>query len=224
MVSSLAFSRASLRSPARRLVGQRCKQAGRLVASMATKTALVPVANGSEEMETVIIVDVLRRAQIDVTVASVEDQLQVTASRSVKLVADKLIAEAQGEYDVIALPGGMPGAERLGQCAVLTEMLQKQKEAGKLYAAICAAPAIVFEPQGLVSGLSVTSHPGFVDKLSNQSAVEERVVVDGTCTTSRGPGTAFEFALSLVQQLCGDEVMSNVAGPMVMYEHCTCKK
>lgn len=109
---------------------------------------------------------------------------------------------------------------------------------GKKYAAICASPAVVFESQGLLDGKKATCHPAFVDKLTdpryvfqmghrdhsrtiqrNHSNAEQRVVVDGALTTSRGPGTTFEFALSLVQQLFGEDKAAEVAKPMVMYKH-----
>ncbi|KAL4429574.1 hypothetical protein ABPG77_008623 [Micractinium sp. CCAP 211/92] len=184
---------------------------------MAAKRVLVPIGNGSEEMEAVITIDVLRRAGAEVTVASVEDSLTVACSRQVKIVADKSIADCAGEsFDLIALPGGMPGAERLRDSAALTELVAKQKAGDKLHAAICATPAVAFEPQGILAGKRATSHPAFSDKLSNQEAVEQRVVVDGKLVTSRGPGTAFEFALALVRELYGEEKMREVAGPMVM--------
>lgn len=181
---------------------------------------LVPVANGSEEMEAVIIIDVLRRAGAHVTVASVESGLEVTCSRGVKLVADALIADAAHDtYDLIALPGGMPGAEHLRDCKTLQKMVGQQKDSGRLWAAICATPAVFFEASGLLDGRPATAHPAFEDKLTNKSAVSQRVVVDGTLTTSRGPGTAFEFALSLVKQLYGADKAKSVAAPMVMYPH-----
>lgn len=187
---------------------------------MATKTVLVPIAHGSEEMEAVITIDVLRRAGADVIVASVEDSLEVTCSRKVKVVADKLITDCKGDsFDLIALPGGMPGAERLRDSAPLQEMLAAQQGAGKLHAAICASPAVVFESQGFLKGKKATCHPAFVDKLSDSSFASNRVVVDGLVTTSRGPGTTFEFALSLVKQLFGEEKMREVAGPMVMHPY-----
>eukprot|EP00892_Ulva_mutabilis_P010661 jgi/Ulvmu1/7968/UM004_0201.1 len=191
---------------------------GRTAVMAAAKSVLVPIANGSEEMEAVIVIDCLRRAGAEVDVASVESTCEITASRAVKLVADKLITECQGPYDCIALPGGMPGSERLRDSAHLSAMLRQQRDDGRLYAAICAAPAVVLEPQGLLDG-PATSHPGFSDKLSNQSQVDERVVVDGNCITSRGPGTAFEFALALVEKLYGAEQRDAVAGPMVMYKY-----
>src|SRR4030042_1274503 len=106
-----------------------------------TKRVLVPIADGTEEIEAVCIIDTLRRAGAEVTVASV-DQLQVTASRRVQLVADARIADCTSQtYDCIALPGGMPGAEHLRDSAELIGLLRKQKQAGRFYAAICASPA-----------------------------------------------------------------------------------
>lgn len=183
------------------------------------KQVLVPIGNGSEEMEAVIAIDVLRRAGAAVTVASVEQDKTVTCSRGVKIIADQLISEAAGsKFDLIALPGGMPGAERLRDSTELNKLLQEQQASGGLYAAICATPAVFLEATGMLAGKQATAHPAFADKLSNQAAVQQRVVVDGQLTTSRGPGTAFEWALSLVKQLYGEEKMKEVAGPMVMYD------
>ncbi|MEW5312454.1 MAG: hypothetical protein WDW38_004088 [Sanguina aurantia] len=168
-------------------------------------------------MEAVIIIDVLRRAGALVTVASVEPVLEVVCSRGVKLVADCLITScADTTYDLIVIPGGMPGADHLNSCAVLGKLLQQQVEQQRMYAAICAAPAVVFGSQGLLKGKKATAHPAFSARLEDQSSVASRVVVDGLLTTSRGPGTAFEFALSLVSQLYGPEKSQVVAGPMVM--------
>lgn len=186
----------------------------------AEKSVLVPIGNGSEEMESVIVIDVLRRAGAKVTVASIEDDIAVTCSRRVKLVADAKISDcASNKYDLIVLPGGMPGAERLRDNQVLTKMLSEQRARDNMYAAICASPAVVFQNHNLLDGKKATTHPRFVDRLADKSAIEGRVVVDGNLTTSRGPGTAFEFALSLVKQLYGEEKMREVAGAMVMYEY-----
>lgn len=126
---------------------------------------------------------------------------------------------AEDEYDVIALPGGMPGAEHLRDSDVLISMLRKQQESARIVAAICASPAVVLETHGLLAGgKKATSHPGFSQHLSNQSLVNQRVVIDGNIITSRGPGTAFEFALALVKVLYGEDTMKKVAQPMVMYE------
>ncbi|GLI60334.1 hypothetical protein VaNZ11_002453 [Volvox africanus] len=184
------------------------------------KRVLVPIGNGTEEMEAVIVVDVLRRAGALVTVASVENSTDVVCSRGVRIITDKMVEEcASSSYDLIACPGGMPGAERLRDSAVLERMVRTQKDSGRLYAAICATPYVFFEKKGLLDGKSATAHPAFSDGLNDQSKVLDRVVVDGNLTTSRGPGTAFEFALSLVKQLYGEEKAKQVAGPLVMHPH-----
>ncbi len=180
------------------------------------KKVLVPIADGSEEIEAVSIIDVLRRAGAHVTVASV-GRMQITASRGVKIVADCLIADCTHiDYDLIALPGGIPGAEHLRDSEVLTKMLKKQKEKGRLYAAICASPAVVLMHHGLLGSLEATCHPFFADQIENHAAMESNVVVDGACITSRGPGTALAFALKLVELLYGKGKADETAQPMVV--------
>ena len=180
------------------------------------KKVLVPIADGSEEIEAVCIIDVLRRAGADVTVASV-DGLQVTASRGVKIVADTLIADCAGTaFDLIALPGGMPGAEHLRDSVELIRLLRRQQAEGRLCAAICASPAVVLQHHGFLGGRKATSHPNFVDRLENREQADSRVVVDGNLITSRGPGTAIEFALKLVELLFGSEKAAEVGKPMVL--------
>ncbi|MHC4267196.1 MAG: DJ-1 family glyoxalase III [Planctomycetota bacterium] len=179
------------------------------------KNVLVPIANGSEDIETASIVDVLRRAGANVTVASV-DALQITAANGLKLVADQLISECvNSSYDLIVLPGGMPGAEHLRDSKELVELLKRQQRDGKLYAAICASPAVVLKHHGLLSGRKATAYPGFAQQLENTEAINSRVVVDGNCITSRGPGTAMEFALKLVEILCGEQKARDVAQSML---------
>jgi 4-methyl-5(b-hydroxyethyl)-thiazole monophosphate biosynthesis len=181
-----------------------------------SKSVLVPIADGNEEIEAVTIIDVLRRAGADVTVASVND-LQITASRGVKLVADcRIDACADRLFDLVVLPGGMPGAEHLRDNPILAQILDHQHARGALYAAICASPAVVFEPHGLLQGRQATAHPAFVDQLKDPSSASSRVVVDGNCVTSRGPGTAMEFALTLVGLLFGKAKRDEVAAPMVI--------
>ena len=179
------------------------------------KRVLVPIANGTEELEAVAIIDVLRRAGAEVTVAGV-DGLQVVAARGTKLIADVLVSECVGQiFDLIALPGGMPGAEHLRDCKPLVALLKEQAASGRLYAAICASPAVVLQHHGLLAGRRATAHPAFVQQLEDRTAAEERVVVDGNCVTSRGPGTALEFALTLVALLFGREHALHVAKPML---------
>jgi 4-methyl-5(b-hydroxyethyl)-thiazole monophosphate biosynthesis len=184
-------------------------------AGMAGKV-LVPIANGTEEIEAVCIVDTLRRAGAEVTVASVGD-LKVTASRGVKLVADAKISDCVSQtYNCIALPGGMPGAEHLRDSPELIGMLKKQKQAGRLYAAICASPAVALQPHGLLEGLRATCYPGFRNQLDPAYASNDRVVVDGNCVTSQGPGTAIEFALELVETLIGPDKKREIAAAMLV--------
>jgi 4-methyl-5(b-hydroxyethyl)-thiazole monophosphate biosynthesis len=183
---------------------------------MMPKTALVVVADGTEELEAVTMIDVLRRAQAEVTVASV-GKLNITASRGVKLVADRLINDCkESTYDLIVLPGGMPGAEHLRDCAALIEMLKKQKQAGRLYAAICASPAVALAPHGLLDDKQATGYPSMANQLPNQTKSDQRVVVDGNCITSQGPGTALEFAIELVRQLIDETKAKQVAEPMLV--------
>lgn len=179
------------------------------------KKVLVPIADDTEEIEAVCIIDTLRRAGADVTVASVGRQ-QVTASRGVKLVADTSIADcARQTFDCIALPGGMPGATHLAHSTQLIAKLKEQKQAGRLYAAICAAPAVVLKPHGLLDGLRATCYPSMQDQLDPKSVCRDRVVVDGQCVTGQGPAVAIEFALKLVELLYGPAKAKEVGQGML---------
>ena len=180
-----------------------------------------------EEIEAVTVIDVLRRAGAEVVVMSVEDDRnEVVCSRGVRLVADKNVKELAGrgapaDWDLIAVPGGMPGAEHIADHVKFHAVLEKHFRAGKLMAAICAAPAICFEPKGFLEGYAATAHPAFVDELGG-SLLEKniyqdcRVVVDTQIVTSRGPGTSMEWALCLVEQLYGSRKAREVAAPMVV--------
>jgi 4-methyl-5(b-hydroxyethyl)-thiazole monophosphate biosynthesis len=167
---------------------------------------LVPVADGTEDIEAVCIIYTLRRAEYDVVVASVAETLQVTCSRKTMLVADTSIKACAGqEFDLIACPGGMPGAVHLRDSKELASLLKSQAAAGKLYAAICAAPVVVLQHHGLLEGKKATCFPGFAEELKDAERVDERVVVDGNCVTSRGAGTAIEFTLALIRLISGEE-------------------
>ena len=176
-----------------------------------------PPAHPTQEIEAVTIVDVLRRAGAAVTLASVEASPTVTCSRGVKLVADALLADVAGRaFDLIALPGGMPGSQALRDCGPLSAMLSAHAAAGRPYAAMCAAPAVVLQPAGLLAGRAATAHPAFAAQLPEAGSVAARVVADGPCITSRGPGTALEFSLALVETLFGSDKAAEVAAPMVL--------
>jgi 4-methyl-5(b-hydroxyethyl)-thiazole monophosphate biosynthesis len=177
---------------------------------------LIAVADGVEELEAITVIDCLGRAGAEITVASV-NKIQITTCRKVKITADCLIGDCVEKiYDLIVLPGGMPGAEHFRDCGQLVEMLKKQKEAGRLYAAICASPAVVFEHHGLLAGKKDTCFTAMVDKLKNKEAANQPVVVDGNCITSQGPGTAAQFAIKLVELLFGRERADSVARAMLL--------
>ena len=180
------------------------------------KTALVPIADGTEEIEAVTVIDVLRRAGVTVTVASVMDRAEIVASRGVRIVADRLVSGiADQTFDLIVLPGGMPGAEHLRDHAALAGLLRRHAGENRLLGAICAAPTVVLEPGGFLENREATAHPAFSDRLDPDRRSEARVVADGHLITSRGPGTALEFALRLVAVLLGEAAARDVAGPMI---------
>jgi 4-methyl-5(b-hydroxyethyl)-thiazole monophosphate biosynthesis len=132
-------------------------------------------------------------------------------------VADCLIDDCRDRtFDLVVLPGGMPGAEHLRDHDILTQILNRQQDEKRLIAAICAAPAVVFAHHGLLNGRQATAHPAFVEMLPDAGSAEAPVVVDGNCVTSRGPGTAMAFALELVAMLFGESVRKAVADPMVI--------
>ncbi|CAN1278588.1 Protein DJ-1 homolog C [Linum perenne] len=185
--------------------------------SVPPKKVLVPIGFGTEEMEAVIMIDVLRRAGAKVTVASVEPQLKIEAASGTKLVADTSISTCSDEvFDLVALPGGMPGSARLRDCEVLRQITSKQAEAERLYGAICAAPAITLLPWGLLKRKKMTGHPAFKYSLPTFWAVETNLQVSGHLTTSRGPGTSFQFAVSFVDQLFGEPAAKEVGVNLVL--------
>ncbi|CAJ2650172.1 unnamed protein product [Trifolium pratense] len=181
------------------------------------KKVLLPIGFGTEEMEAVILIHVLRRAGANVTVASVEPQLQIEAAGGTKLVADTSISNCYDQiFDLIALPGGMPGSARLRDCDVLKRITCKQAEENRLYGAINAAPAVTLLPWGLLKRKKVTCHPAFFHKLPTFWAVKTNIQVSKGLTTSRGPGTAYMFALTLTEQLFGESVAREVAEFLLM--------
>jgi 4-methyl-5(b-hydroxyethyl)-thiazole monophosphate biosynthesis len=181
-------------------------------------TVLVPIADGTEEIEAVTIIDVLRRAGAEVTVAScaTDGRLQITASRGVQLVAEQTIKDCQeNSYSMIAVPGGLAGAQNLQACGPLIAMLKAQKKAQRHIAAICAAPQLVLAHHGLLADRQATGHPAFQDQIPLLQP-QRKVVVDGNVITSQAPGTALLFSLALVEALFGDEKRQQVAAPMVI--------
>jgi protein deglycase len=182
------------------------------------KSVLIPLAPGFEDLEAVTLVDLLRRAGIEVVTAGLHAGL-IEGSRGVRVQPDATLdAVMARDFDMIALPGGMPGAEHLKNDARVQTLLRRFARAGKYTAAICAAP-IALAQAGLLDGKRATSYPGFVEKLGlpNTHCVDDPVVVDGKVATSRGPGTAMDFALTLIELLAGkakrDQVEAGLMRP-----------
>ena len=181
------------------------------------KRILVPLAEGFEMIEALSIVDVFRRAGAQVDLAAVGTARQVTSSHGVPVIADILLTDCMDNvYDLIVLPGGIPGALNLKESKELAVLLKRQQSEQKLYGAICASPALVLEHHGLLEGKKATCHPGFVENLTSRDRVGEKVVVDGNCITSRGAGTSIDFSLELLEILMGREKRQEVARQMAI--------
>lgn len=181
------------------------------------KNILVPLAEGFEMIEALSIVDIFRRAGATVDLAAVGDSLKVTSSHQVPVIADTFLSACvEKEYDLIVLPGGIPGAENLKKSDILAELLKKQNRREKLYGAICASPAVVLEHHGLLDGKDATCHPLFENGLKSQNQIGKKVVADKNCITSRGAGTSIDFGLELVGILLGEEKKKEVARGMAI--------
>jgi 4-methyl-5(b-hydroxyethyl)-thiazole monophosphate biosynthesis len=175
----------------------------------------VLLANGFEEIEAVTIIDVLRRAKVEVVTVAVASGA-VKGAHQVVVQADRDLAQAGAEsWDMVILPGGLPGATTLRDDPRVQALLQRQAAQGKKIGAICAAP-IALGKAGLLKGKKATSYPGFEDQLAGASYQEAAVVRDGNIITSRGPGTAMEFALQLVVELSGKPVADELKKAMLV--------
>ncbi len=163
---------------------------------------LLPLAQGCEELEAVTIIDLLRRAGIEVVTAGLDEQ-PVTASRQTVLIPDTDLDNAlKDDYDMVVLPGGLPGADYLDKDSRIRDILVKMADSEKFTAAICAAPKVLANA-GLLQGKQATSYPGFLKDAEGTDVSSDAVVVDGKVITSRGPGTAMDFALTLIESLSG---------------------
>jgi len=176
-------------------------------------TVLVPLAQGCEELEAVTIIDVLTRAEIEVVTASLDNNQVITASRGVQLISQTTLDNVLDDrFDMVVLPGGLPGADHLNEDSRIHALLQKSVKQGGLAAAICAAPKVLVTA-GLLDNKQATSYPGVIDEFPGKSMqyLNQSVVEDTSVITSRGPATAMEFALFLVEKLKGVEVRESVA-------------
>lgn len=181
-----------------------------------TVTVLVPLAQGCEELEAVTIIDLLRRAGINVVTAGLDGN-PVRASRGVMLVPDtELDTALERNYDMVVLPGGAEGANNLKNDTRINELLKAMADSGRFTAAICAAPKVL-AASGVLDGRQATCYPGHIDRDNPQQIrlSDDPVVVDGKVITSRGPGTAMDFALTLIETLAGKAKRDEVEAGLV---------
>ncbi|MCX7026557.1 MAG: DJ-1/PfpI family protein [Spirochaetes bacterium] len=176
------------------------------------KRACVLLADGCEEVEAVTIVDYLRRAGVEVVAAGVTG-INVKGGHGILLGADELLSALVGEsFDAVVVPGGMKGAAHIAASEAARALIQSQFSSGALVAAICAAPPVVlYQACGILKGRRFTCYPGMEEEAAGASFCEGNVVVDGNLITSRGPGTAGEFALALVSTLVGEDAARKLA-------------
>lgn len=176
---------------------------------------LVPLAAGFEEIEAVTIIDVLRRAGLDVITAGIGSS-EIVGDHKIKVETDtEITAVDADDLEAVVLPGGMPGAANLSDNNELRNIIKKLNEDNKLCAAICADP-IALAAAGILDGRKVTSYPGFDKDLTSSDYQEDRVVIDDNIITGRGPGAAMEFAMALVEYLVDEETKIELKKSMLV--------
>ena len=180
------------------------------------KQVCVFLADGFEEIEGLTVVDLLRRAEVEVTTVSITESLMIHGAHGINVMADRLFDEMKyDDQDMLVLPGGMPGTLNLGAHEGLKEELEKAFAKGKYLAAICAAPSVLGK-YGFLEGKKATSYPGFEAQMPGAEYVCAPVVVDGKIITSRGMGTAIPFSLALIEQLVDIETAQKL-GKGIIY-------
>ena len=170
---------------------------------------IIPISNGFEEIEAITIIDVCRRANIEVTIAGVED-LETTGAHGIKIISDANIENiSSDDFDMIVLPGGLPNAYTLSKNEKVQSLLKEFKEKNKKIGAICAAP-YALHTAGVLNE-NFTCYPSFEQKIKLDGYhAKDSVVIDSNVITSRGPATAMSFALEIVNILCEEEIYTNV--------------
>lgn len=176
------------------------------------------LANGFEEIEGLTVVDLLRRANIDITMVSITGSEFVTSSHQITVKADALFEQINfQDADMLVLPGGMPGTKNLSEHEGLDQLLKSFHAKGKKLSAICAAPSVLGS-KGLLQGKNVTCFPGFEDSLIGAQVKNTAVVADGNIITSKGMGTSIDFALAIVKSLDSEVVAAKIANA-IQYQH-----
>ena len=180
------------------------------------KTVYLFLATGFEELEALTVVDMLRRAGIDITTVSISRNLQVESSHGVTVTADCTWVELSADdVEWLVLPGGMPGTKHLSECKPLVSLLQRHAAANKHIAAICAAPSVLGQA-GLLNGYKATCYPGFEQFLTGATLTGELVTVDRNITTGKGPAAAIPFATAIITQITGEEKAKEVRAAMLL--------
>ncbi|MHC8397011.1 DJ-1 family glyoxalase III [Pseudomonas sp. LB3P93] len=182
-----------------------------------TFRALITLAEGIDDLQTVTLIDVLRRAKVEVVVASIEGRRMITCARGSRLTADAMLVDLLAQpFDLIALPGGEVGSQHLAAHQPLQQLIKDQASAGRLFAGIGESPALALQAFGVLRQRRMTCLPSASHQLSGCNFVDQPVVVDGNCITAQGSGAALQFALTLVEQLCGKATRAAVAGELVV--------
>ena len=173
------------------------------------------IADGCEEVEALTVVDIVRRAKLEIDMISINGTKQVTSSRNVTFMTDTTKEEADfSAYDGIILPGGMPGTVHLGEDDTVSQVIREFAKEGKLVAAICAAPSVLGQA-GILNGKKAACHPGFEEKLTGAEVFFSPVVCDGNVITSRGMGTAVPFGLAVARYFTDDATIEHVKAGLV---------
>jgi 4-methyl-5(b-hydroxyethyl)-thiazole monophosphate biosynthesis len=175
--------------------------------------ALVLMAEGFEEIELTSVVDILRRGGVTVTIAGLKDGI-ITGSRGMKMQPDASLDNIKEMYDMMILPGGSPGYINLGGDWRVIDLVNRYNEGGKIVAAICAAPSVLTKA-GILAGKIATIFTGMENELINAKYVDKPVVEDGNIITSQGPGTAMEFALTLLKRLTDEKKAKEVREKLI---------
>lgn len=180
------------------------------------KKSYLLLADGFEEIEALATLDILRRAGMDILTVSINPSFEVTGHSGVTVQADVVMTDDMGEPEWVIVPGGMPGAQNLADDHRVRHMLQKQNDTQGFIAAICAAPAVVLAPLGILNGLNATCYPGFEAACSQSELNGARVEVTPRVITAAGPGCTFEFAFAIVEKAFGKEKADQVRAAMIM--------
>ncbi|WP_419250276.1 DJ-1 family glyoxalase III [Borreliella afzelii] len=177
------------------------------------------LANGFEDIEAIVPIDILRRGNVNIQVISINDNNVVTSSKGVSFLTDDIISNCnENRFDLIILPGGMPGATNLFNSKELDLILKDMNAKGKFIAAICASPVVVFAAKGLLGFNKFTCYPGMEENVVDGEFVDKNVVRSNNFITSKGVGTSFEFAFTLLEIVKGKQIMENVKKATLLYD------